>query len=160
MLVLTETDITTVMQEVIDLYLIPKFNELNMNASGEWLESLETESRQDTTGVIRGQDYSQYLARGRRPNQNQDPIALRNWAVYFGRTVIKDWADAKGITIPPIAIAYKIARDGTTWHEKGGSDLLEVLTSSEVIGHIEKRFIDIATVRVKNTFERKLKEIF
>lgn len=38
MSVLTETDIKQVLQGVIDLYLIPKFNELNMNATGEWIE--------------------------------------------------------------------------------------------------------------------------
>lgn len=124
------------------------------------LKNLSVEVRSEEVGVIRGRDYSEWLAKGRAPNKDQDPIALRNWAVYFGNTVIKDWADAKGITIPPVAIAYKIARDGTTWHKKGGSDLLEVLTSSEVIGYIERELIGIVKVRVKNQFERTLKKIF
>lgn len=134
---LSNEAIKEVLDKVVDQYLIPKFYELNMNASGQWVRSLETDAEK-AVGVIKGQDYTKYLVQGREPNQDQDPKKLRAWAYYYGTTVIADWAKAKGIDIDPIAIAYKIAREGTTWKAKGGSDLLEVLESPEVKAFIAR----------------------
>lgn len=157
MLVIPEEVITDVLNKVVDLFLVPKFNELNMNASGKWLKSVSTEAS-NNTGVIKGQDYTKYLVQGRGPNEDQDPAALRAWAVYYGRTVIADWARAKGVTIDPIAIAYKIARDGTTWHEKGGSDLLEVLASPEVKAFINRNLAEYANEAIKLEILKTLKQ--
>lgn len=148
MLVIPPEVITDLLNKVVDKFLIPKFYELNMNSSGKWLQSLEVEAG-NNTGVIKGQDYTKYLVQGRGPNADQDPAALRAWAVYYGNTVIKDWARAKGIQIDPIAIAYKIARDGTTWHQKGGSDLLEVLKSPEVIAFINLNMAEYMNTAIK-----------
>lgn len=145
--------IIEVLEKVVDRYLIPKFNELNMKASGEWLASLSVEADKNA-GVIKGKDYTQYLVQGRPPNSDQSPEALRAWAVYYGKTVIADWARAKGVTIDPIAIAYKIARDGTTWHEKGGSDLLEVLQSAEVKAFIEREMSAYMATQVGLSIKR------
>ena len=141
------------MQEVIDKFLIPKFNELGMNATGQWLESLETEARQNV-GVIRGQDYSEFLARGRRPG-NRPPIAP-----------IESWVNAKlgiggnqarGVAF---AVANKIANEGTTWYQQGGTDLLEVLESQAVIDYIRSRYTGLMQLEVKISFERMVKEVF
>lgn len=157
---LTDEDVAAVLQGVIDEFLIPKFKELDMNASGKWIASLETERRSNTEGVIRGIDYSYWLANGRNPNQDQSPEALRAWAVWAGNTFIKDWVQAKGLTANPIAVAMSIAKKGTTWKRKGGSDLLEVLESPEVQRYVAERFKMIITPRVAEEMRRNITEAF
>ena len=157
---LTDEDVAAVLQGVIDEFLIPKFKELNMNASGKWIASLETERRATNEGVIRGVDYSYWLAKGRNPNQKQSPEALRAWAVWAGNTFIKDWVRNKGISANPIAVAMSIAKKGTTWKRKGGSDLLEVLESPEVQRYVAERFKMIITPRVAEEMRRNISEAF
>ena len=141
------------MDTVVERFLIPKFNELGMNATGQWLDSLETEARENV-GVIRGQDYSEFLARG-RANGNMPPIEpLITWVgaklgLYGAEATSAAWA-----------IAKNIAAEGTTWYQKGGSDLLEVLESEEVVSFIQGEYRNLVAVAVKNEFERNIKEIF
>ena len=155
---LTDEDVAAVLQGVIDEFLIPKFKELNMNASGKWSASLETERRAPNVGVIRGIDYSYYLSKGRGANQDQSPEALRAWAVWAGNTFIKDWVRNKGISANPIAVAMNIAKKGTSWKRKGGSDLLEVLESPEVQKYVAERFKMIITPRVAAELRRNITE--
>jgi hypothetical protein len=119
-----------------------------MPASGKWEAELEARGNQ-----IWGMDYTEYLVNGRPPNNDQDLDAIKRWAVWAGNTFIKDWAQAKGVNIPPIAIAYKIARDGTDWYPEG-SDLLEVLYSQEVIDYINEELGKILVVKLNKQFER------
>ena len=157
---LTDEDVAAVLQGVIDEFLIPKFKELNMNASGKWIASLETERRGTNEGVIRGIDYSYYLVNGRGANKDQSLEGLRKWAVWAGNTFIKDWVKAKGLTANPIAVAMSIAKKGTTWKRKGGSDLLEVLESPEVQRYVAERFKMIITPRVAEEMRRNISEAF
>ena len=157
---LTDEDVAAVLRGVIDDFLIPKFKELNMNASGKWIASLETERRSNNEGFIRGIDYSYWLAKGRNPNSDQSPEALRAWAVWAGNTFIKDWVQAKGLAANPIAVAMSIAKKGTTWKRKGGSDLLEVLESPEVQRYVAERFKMIITPRVAEEMRRNISEAF
>lgn len=150
--------IKKVLDKVIDKYLIPKFNELNMNASGKWIESLDTDAGSNV-GHIKGQHYTQYLVEGRGPNEDQDPAKLRAWAYYYGTTTIAKWARAKGIDINPIAIAYKIAREGTTWGKKGGSDLLEVLESDEVKAFIARELAGYVSEQIQADFFKRIKDV-
>lgn len=149
---LKENDINQIMQEVIDKFLIPKFNELGMSATGRWLESLETEARQNL-GVIRGQDYSEFLARGRRPG-NRPPIApIERWV---NAKLGISGQQARGVAF---AIATKIGNEGTTWYQQGGTDLLEVLESPECVDYVRSRFTGLMQLEVKNSFERMVKEV-
>ena len=157
---LTDEDVAAVLQGVIDGFLIPKFKELNMNASGKWIASLETERRGINTGVIRGIDYTYWLVNGRNANKDQSPEALRKWAVWAGNTFIKDWVQAKGLTANPIAVAMSIAKKGTTWKRKGGSDLLEVLETPEVQRYVAERIRGIITPRVAEEMRRNITEAF
>ena len=124
-----------------------------MNATGNWLDSLETEARENV-GVIRGQDYSEFLARG-RANGNMPPVnALIPWVnaklgLYGSEATSAAWG-----------IAKKIAAEGTSWYQKGGSDLLEVLESDEVISFIQGEYKNLVRVEVVNSFERMTREIF
>lgn len=155
---LTSEDITAVIEGVVDNFLIPRFMELNMNASGEWVKSLEVEIRGTNEAVIRGRDYTYFLTRGRGPNQNQDPAALRRWAVWAGNTFIKEWVQDKGLSANPIAVAMGIAKKGTTWKRKGGSDLLEVLTEPDTLRYIEERLRQIVQPRIVEELQRNAED--
>lgn len=147
----SQEEIESVLKDVVNLFLIPKFRELGMNASGEWENSIEVRGNE-----IWGRDYTQYLVEGRTPNNNQDPEALRSWAVWAGSTFIKDWANNKGVNINPIAIAYKIGREGTEYYPQG-TDLLEVLSSKEVEQFISDELSRFIIVKVQEEFKRAFK---
>lgn len=155
---LTNEDILSVIEGVVDNFLIPRFMELNMNASGEWIRSLEVVASNNREAVIRGRDYTYYLVRGRGPNNNQDPAALRRWAVWAGNTFIKEWVRNKGLSADPIAVAMSIAKKGTTWKRKGGSDLLEVLLESDTTRYIEDRIRMIVQPRIIEALQRNALE--
>jgi hypothetical protein len=145
-----------ILNDVIKFFLIPKHKALGMEATGEWINSLESKSN-----VIRGRKYTEQLVYGRRKNDNQDPKEIRKWAVGVGSPggYIYEWAKAKGVNIPPIAIAYKIAREGTTWKKKGGSDLLEVLETKEVIDYINKQIARYFQAEITLQIQRELQTI-
>ncbi len=60
---LKDEQIIEVMQGVINDFLKPKFISLGMNASGQWLNSLEARAN-NGNGEIWGMDYTYYLANG------------------------------------------------------------------------------------------------
>lgn len=151
----TDTEILEVIQEVVDKFLIPRFKELGMNASGEWIKSLEVELRSPNEAVIRGRFYSYWLARGRGANADQSPEALSRWAVWAGNTFIKEWVKAKGIAANPIAVAYNIAKKGTKSKRTRGTTLLEVLTEPATIKYVEDR---IAKIVVPKLAERLIRD--
>ena len=157
---LTQADIISIVEGVVDNFLVPRFMELNMNASGEWIKSLEIVVPSSNEAIIRGRDYTYFLTRGRGKNQNQDPKALRRWAVWAGKTFIGDWVRDKGIAADPIAVAMSIAKKGTTWKRKGGSNLLEVLEEPETIKYIAERVRQVVTPRVAEELRRNAIEAF
>lgn len=109
---------------------------LGMDASGEWRKSLHAKGN-----VLRGRKYTEQLQYGRKPNKDQDPKALKKWA--YGMAMFnpsfKNWLEIRGLTQYGIQIAYKIAENGTTWYQQGGTDLMDVLESREVIEYINER---------------------
>lgn len=157
---LTNQDILLVIEEVVERFLIPRFLELDMNASGEWIKSLEVIARNNNEAVIRGRDYTYYLVRGRGPNQDQSVEALRRWAVWAGNTFIKEWVKNKGIAADPIAVAMSIAKKGTSWKRKGGSNLLEVLTEPDTIQFIEQKIRMIVQPKVVEALQRNANDAF
>lgn len=141
------------MDEVVQRFLIPKFNELNMNASGEWLESLETEARENV-GVIRGRDYTEWLEHGRGPGGLPPISAIETWVnaklgLYGTEATSAAWG-----------IAKTIQAEGTSWYKKGGSDLLQVLSSPECIQFIQNEFRNSIKLEVETAFKREIKQIF
>ena len=104
---------------VVDQFLIPKFNELGMKASGQWLDALSVKVN-GNRGEIWGTDYTQYLVNG-RANGKRPPIqVLEKWVNdkfgVYGQ-------EAKSMAF---AICNKIARDGTSYYPQG-TDLLVFL---------------------------------
>jgi len=156
----TEAEVITVMFGVIDKFLIPRFHELKMRASGDWEQSLAAERTGINQAVIKGQFYSEFLAKGRNQNRDQSPEAIRRWAVWAGSTFIKDWVQDKGIAANPIAIAYGIARKGTSWKRQGGSNLLEVLTEPETVAYVQKELGVFAKPRIAEALRRNARQAF
>lgn len=145
-------DIERILTEVVNRFLIPRFRELGMNATGEWLDSLEVTTGENS-GTIRGRDYSQQLALGRKPGKRPPIAPIEKWVnVKFGIT----GAQARSMAF---AIATKIAKEGTTWHQKGGSDLIEVLESNEVREYIEGEMRGILQIELSERLIRQTQEI-
>lgn len=156
----TDDEVYSVMLDVIDKFLIPRYIELGMKASGEWQQTLGVDRTSVNSAVIKGRFYTEFLTKGRGANRDQSPEGIRRWAVWAGSTFIKDWVQAKGISANPIAVAYSIARKGTSWKRKGGSDLLEVLTEPETIRYVQERLAVIARPRIAEQLRRNAREAF
>lgn len=153
MLIIPEHIILQTMQTVIDRWLLPKFNELGMNATGEWKDNVHALS-EPNKGIISGRKYTEQLVYGRKPG-NMPPIEpLIKWAqAKFG----VDYDAAKGIAW---GTAKKIQKEGTTWYQKGGTDLLEVLEQPEVIEFINSQIGKYLQAEVQLQIVRDLKEVF
>lgn len=117
-----------ILKDVIRLYLIPKHEALGQKATGNWINKLEVQGN-----VIRGEKYTEQLVYGRKPGKRPPITPIENWVnAKFGIT-------GKQATSFAFAIANKIANEGTTWYQKGGSDLLEVLETPEVQNFINQK---------------------
>lgn len=157
---LTDQEVNAILREVVDKFLIPRFNELKMNASGQWIDSLRTDfDRSTKIGTIKGMDYTRFLTIGRNPNADQSEEALRAFAVWAGNTFIGDWVRDKGITADPIAVAYSIGKNGTTWKRRGGSNLLEVFQEQKTIDFIRSKIKGIVTPKVAEHLRRQFRNL-
>jgi hypothetical protein len=124
--------IISTMQGVIDNFLKPKFISLGMNASGNWINSLEPRVV-NGNGEIWGMNYSYWLANGRKPGKAPPISALMPWVTAkFGVS----GNEAKGIAF---AVANKIKNEGTSYYPEG-TDLLAILNSEEVKNYIYSQF--------------------
>lgn len=151
MFVIPQEEIRRVMEGVVDNFLKPKFIELGMNASGEWLNSLEVRTSLNT-GEIWGADYTYYLVNGRAGGKRPPIAPLVRWvSVKLG----KSGSEATGIAF---AVANKIAKEGTQYYPDG-TDLLEVLDSQEVKDYIKKELGDYVSAQVGILILRRTKEI-
>jgi hypothetical protein len=137
-----------ILTEVINQFLIPKHKALGMETTGEWINSLETKGN-----VIRGRKYTEQLVYGRKPG-NAPPITpLENWVkAKFG-------INGKEATSFAFAISKKIAKEGTTWYQRGGSDLLEVLETSEVLNYINSKIARYFQAEITLQIQRQLREL-
>lgn len=105
--------------------LIEKYDNLRMRASGKWADGLSYQIDGNTVTIL-GYDYTEYLAKGRPPGTLPPVTKIYQWMqVKPGFTGPKDMSRA-------FAIAHNIKKKGTSWYQKGGSDLVEVLEDPEV----------------------------
>lgn len=141
-----------VFQEVVDNYLKPHFIELGMNASGDWLNSLEVRIN-GNRAEIWGADYTEYLVNGRPPG-GRPPIApLIRWVGNkFGLS-------GREAVSAAYAISNKIAEQGTEYYPQG-TDLLEILNLPEVKSFIYNKFGQIMTGEITASFERVIKQLY
>lgn len=128
MLIIETQFFENILKDVIRLFLIPKHEALGQKATGNWINKLEVDGN-----VIRGEKYTEQLVNGRSPGKRPPITPIENWVnAKFGIS----GQEAKSFAF---AIANKIAKEGTSWHQKGGSDLLEVLQTTEVQNYINQR---------------------
>lgn len=146
---ITDEEIEAIVRNIINIFLIPKFRELGMPASGEWEDNVEARRNE-----IWGTQYTKYLVEGRPPNTDQSPEGLRKFVGWAGSTFIKEWVRDKGIPDNPYAVAYKIAREGTKYYPQG-TDLLEVLSTQPVFDYINEQLGKIVILRVQQQFQRE-----
>lgn len=145
--------ILQIMQEVIDKFLIPRFYQLNMDATGEWVQSLQAQA-QPNKGIIKGRPYTEQLVNGRAPGERPPIAPLERWV---NAKLGIHGSQGKSIAF---AVANKIAKEGTTWYEKSGSNLLEVLEEIETLRYINERVGDIMSAEVEIAIQRQLQEIW
>lgn len=129
-----------------------------IKASGRWERALvENVKAEGATirGTLTGEDYTEYIQNGRRPNANQSPEALRRWVGYMGNGPIAQWVKDKGLTLSPFAVAYKIAREGVrvpNQHNPG--DLISRVVNQQAIDELNKRLshasVTSATSEIRN----------
>lgn len=144
--------ILSTMNGVIDLFLKPKFISLGMNASGQWLNTLEARVV-NGNGEIWGMDYTYWLANGRKPGTAPPTSVLIPWVTAkFGI----GGNEARGIAF---AIAQKIKREGTEYYPEG-TDLLAVLQSPEVINYIYSQYQEGLTVQINKLLIKQLNDNF
>lgn len=130
-MLLRDEQILEVMQGVVDDFLKPKFISLGMNASGQWLNSLEARAN-NGVGEIWGMDYTYYLSNGRAPGKRPPIAPLVQWVGYkFG------YSGQQAVSVA-YAVANKIAEEGTNYYPDG-TDLISFLSSQEVTDYINKK---------------------
>ena len=144
-----EIDIEEIVVATVNEFLIPKFMELGMNATGNWIDELTVSGNE-----LWGADYSYYLIHGRRPGAMPPIAAIEKWVrAKFGLT-------GREATSMAWAVATKIKNEGTSWYQQGGSDLLEVLQSQETIDFMSEKAGERLKAKVQDELIRELKETF
>lgn len=138
--------------EVVQLFLIPRFRELDMNATGEWLQSLEVQTAGDSV-TIRGRHYSEQLAKGREPGKMPPVNAIERWV---NAKIGFSGSDGRAMAW---AIAKKIQKEGTTWYQKGGSDLIEVLEEPQTVEYVQNQLAGILQIRIADNLVRTAQNV-
>lgn len=147
-----DEEIIRVMQGVIDLFLIPKFISLGMQATGAWINALEARA-ENGNGAIYGFDYTYWLAHGRKPGTAPPISALLPWVTAkFGI----GGNEAKGIAF---AVANKIKAEGTNYYPEG-TDLLEVLNSVECRNYVTEQLQTWYSIEISKVLKKQLDDNF
>lgn len=124
---ITPQQLEEVLTGIIQNYLLPKFRQLGMPASGEWEANLHVRG-----DAIRGRKYTEQLVYGRRPGKLSPIAPLIKWVeTKIGLSGQEAVSMAWGIN-------HKMQQEGNSWYRQGGSDLLEVLYSDEVVNYAQR----------------------
>lgn len=149
-MIVPEELIRETLTEVVEQFLKPKFIALGMNASGDWLRSLEVRTSLNR-GEIWGADYTRYLVNGRSPGKRPPIAPLVRWVGFkFG------YSGQQAVSTA-FAIANKIAQEGTEYYPTG-TDLLEILESTEVQQFVNKKIGDYILQDTQIRIVRMMKE--
>lgn len=141
-----------VLQGVIDNFMKPRFIELGMSATGQWLNTIQPRIVQGR-GEIWGMDYSYFLANGRAPGRRPPVSALLPWVnAKFGI------GGQEALSIA-FAVATKIGNEGTRFYPDG-TDLLEILNSNEVKQYIYTNLGQALTVEISAILRKQINDNF
>src|SRR5690625_135273 len=145
----TIQDIERIIDDVIREILIPKFKSLGMDATGEWIRTVDARGNE-----IWGRDYTEYLVNGRRPGKIPPIAPIINWIqAKFGISGQEAMSRA-------YAVAYTIAEKGTTYYQQGGTDLLAILDSQKTKDFINSRISEIANDKLEKILTNEIKTTF
>lgn len=130
---------------------------LGMKASGQFIDSLEVVQRGDRVSLL-GVDYTYYLVNGRKAGKFPPIATIKKWIVDKG--IASRIRGEISVSSLAFLIARKIAREGTEYFKKGGTDLVSSVFTPEriqeiidkvgaeltltFVGQIRKEFIKIA----------------
>ena len=149
---ISDEAIIQTMQGVIDKFLNPKFISLGMNATGQWLNSLEAKAV-NGHGEIWGMDYTYWLAHGRKPGTMPPVSALIPWV---NAKLGIGGKEAIGIAW---AVATKIKNEGTSYYPDG-TDLLEILNSDEVNKYVQDEIGTFFSIEINKILIKQLNDNF
>lgn len=135
-------------EKVIEM-LIERYDQLGMRASGKWAEGLSFRLEGNIL-YITGYKYSEQLAYGRKPGKKPPMEPLKKWfQTKYGvpENIARGYA---------FGLQKKIAEEGTSWYQKGGSNLIEVISSREAIdayySEVGSYIVEQATVEIRGAF--------
>lgn len=155
---ITQSEIEQIGHEVLEKFIIPSYEAKGHNASGELKNSFRVRSEPGKV-IFSGFDYAQYLIIGRRPNKDQSPEAINNWARWYGANVFSSWVSSKGLSLNPFAVAYKIAREGTKQFREPTEDFMAILGSQQVMDYVRDRIGQSMKVNIANTLRDQLRSL-
>lgn len=121
--------------ELLKDELIAKHDELGMRASGKFASELEVKTT-DTKAQLLGVPYTEFLIDGRGPGKFPPIQEIEQWIESKGISAIES-----DISVSSLAflIARKIAREGTKYHQQGGTDLInDVFTPQRIQSIIDQ----------------------
>ena len=148
--VISDAEIKRILTNVIERFLIPKFYTLGLEASGNWRAQLEVRK-----SSIFGTKYTEQLVYGRQPGTFAPIQPLKEWAK------IKLGLDDRQALGAAFAISKTLKEKGSLIYQNGGSDLLEVLNSNQVLDYINTEignYISQQTViNIRNYVQQKLR---
>lgn len=146
---LSAAQIERILDDVIELFLIPRFLDLGMDATGEWRENLESQGN-----VIRGRHYTEQLVNGRAPGTFAPIEPLRRWAM------AKLGLDDREALGAAFAISRKLEAEGSNYWIQGGTTLLEILTSQDVADFITQNAQTFVQEQVDLEIREYMREAF
>jgi hypothetical protein len=156
---MTTAEVLEIEFESIKVDLIKKYDELNLRASGDWANSLESvinEKDHITNIKLYGNNYTEQLIKGREPGKFPPIKSIEKWIYDKGIRAI-----GKEISISSLAflIARKIANEGTKIYQKGGTDLVSSVITPQRIQSIINRVSEINLDVIVKGITQQLKEV-
>lgn len=143
-----------ILNKVIELFVMPRFQELGMRASGNWEENVTGKSTGLNTGAIIGPDYTESLTKGTPPGTLVPIPDLVKWAK------AKLNLSEEQATGAAYAIQKRIFENGTTWYQENGSDLMEVLEEPRTVQYVQEQVGGKFQLKIEDQLRRNAQEIF
>lgn len=150
-IIIPESVMLAALKKAIEI-LIARYDQLDMRASGRWAEELEA-LVEGNVGIIRGEDYTEYLTKGRKPGGAPPVQVIYQWMLDK-----KTFRGEKSLG-RAFAIAKTIGERGTSWYQIGGTDLLEILQDNEALQAYYNVLGDYLRVNISEQLIRGFKEL-
>ena len=136
--------------------LISKHVELGMKASGKWVESLEVVVG-DHGAKILGEEYTKQLVSGRKGGTFPPVEAIKQWI--HDKGIVNKIKGNISVSSLAFLIARKIAKNGTKYHQQGGTDLIDSVVTDERIQKVINTIGIHAAVSLSSKLENEFKQI-